>query len=541
MQITHDALNQAPALGDYDPLNRDSALVEGICRHQADWAMDEIRALSKTAGRSATRKLGHLANRYTPELHTHDRFGRRIDEVEFHPAWHELMALGVEAEIHALPWNHPRDGAHVARIAKHYLFSQVEAGVHCPLTMTFSAVPAMRHEPALAQSWVPRLTSTTYDPRLLPVTEKRGALMGMAMTEKQGGSDVRANTTRAISAAGGAYKLEGHKWFCSAPMCDAFLTLAYTDQGLTCFLVPRQLDDGSRNPFHIQRLKDKLGNRSNASSEIEYHGTWAWRVGREGKGIATILDMVSHTRLDCVSGSAGMMRQALTQALHHISHRRAFGRRLREQPLMASVAADLAIESEAATVLLLRLAHAYDSGTPEDAAFRRIATAIAKYWVCKRGILLVAEAMECLGGNGYVEASIMPRLYREMPVNSIWEGSGNVMCLDVLRALGRQPETASVLMAEISRASAMDPRLDREIGSLKALLSSQDVPAAAARGLVERLAVVLQAGLLLRYSPSYVAEAFLAARLGEQRGLCFGAAMAPEGVEKILERAWPDD
>ncbi len=542
MLPTHRVLNQCPPLGDVDLLEQDPALFEGLARFDADWAVDEIRQLGKLAGQARIRELGRLANRHSPELHTHDRFGHRIDHVEFHPAWHELMSIGVRAEIHSLPWTHAKFGAHVARVAKHYLFTQAEAGVLCPLTMTFSAVPALRHEPAVAEAWIPHLTSTSYDPRSLPTGAKHGALMGMAMTEKQGGSDVRANTTRAVVAGKDIYRLTGHKWFCSAPMCDGFLTLAQTDRGLTCFLVPRLLDDGSRNTFLIQRLKDKLGNRSNASSEIEYHDTWAQRIGDEGRGIATILDMVSHTRLDCVSGSAGLMRQALCRALHHTSHRHAFGSRLREQPLMISVLTDLALESEAATVLMLRLAHAYDSDSPQEQAFRRVATAIAKYWVCKRGIAAVAEAMECLGGNGYVEDSMLPRLYREMPVNSIWEGSGNVMCLDVLRALGRQPDTAAALMAEISCASAMDPRLDREIGLLKAQLTTGRPPhPAAARGWVERLAITLQASLLLRFSPPFVAQAFLDARLGEDRGFCFGATAAPADAHKILDRAWREE
>ena len=540
MAPTHQVLNQAPPLGNVDLLDRDPALAEGLSRFDAEWAVDEVRELGRLAGQTRVRELGRLANRHSPELRTHDRFGHRIDEVQFHPAWHELMSIGVEAEIHALPWNRSRPGAHVARVAKHYLFSQAEAGVHCPLTMTFSAVPALRHEPTVAETWIPRLTSARYDSRAMAAGEKHGALMGMAMTEKQGGSDVRANTTHAVSAGGGMYRLTGHKWFCSAPMCDGFLTLAHTEKGLTCFLVPRFLEDGSRNTLLIQRLKDKLGNRSNASSEIEYSDTWARRVGPEGRGIPTILDMVSHTRLDCVSGSAGMMRQAVSQALHHTSHRQAFGKRLREQPLMVSVLTDLALENEAATVLLLRLAHAYDSDAPEEQAFRRIATAIAKYWVCKRGIAVVAEAMECLGGNGYVEDSILPRLYREMPVNSIWEGSGNIMCLDVLRALGREPESAEALMAELALASGLDPRLDTELRALKDQLSAGRLHPAAARGWVERLAVALQAGCLLRFSPPTVAQAFLDARLGEHRGLCFGASTATGDAEQILNRAWSE-
>ena len=557
---THEVLNQAEPIGDYDPWARDLALQEAVERYDALWAAPQIQELAVLAGRADIRRLGDLANRHTPELQTHDRFGRRIDQVSFHPAWHQLMRIGVEAEIHSLPWRKSSSrsgpsGAHLARIAKHYLFSQTEAGIHCPLTMTFASVPALQHEPSLAETWIPRITRNVYDPRPIPAQDKDGVLIGMAMTEKQGGSDVRANTTRALKQRDGSYKLLGHKWFCSAPMCDAFLTLAQTEAGLTCFLVPRLRPDGTHanlhNGIHIQRLKDKLGNRSNASSEIEYRGSMAWRVGAEGRGIATILDMVAHTRLDCVSGSAAMMRRALTQALHHTTHRHAFGKPLREQPLMRSVLADLALESEAATVLMARLAASYDRAQAGDdvaKAFGRIATAVGKYWVCKRGIAMVGEAMECLGGNGYVEEAIMPRLYREMPVNSTWEGSGNVMCLDVLRALGRNPETADALLAELDAAQGLDSRYDQSLARLKSLMArmhtSPDSAQAVARFLVEQTALLLQAGLLLRHSPDFVAEAFLSARLTPNRGLCFGALDPehlpdPSSIENLLQRAWP--
>ena len=536
---THEVTNQPSPLGDYDPLARDAALREGLERH-ALWAYPDIETFSRRVGRQDIRRLGDQANRFVPELVTHDRFGRRQDAVEFHPAWHRLMDIGVAAEIHCLPWKEERAGAHVARIAKHFLLSQTEAGVLCPLTMTFAAVPALRHEPGLAETWIPRLLSSTYDPSFQNAGDKKGALMGMAMTEKQGGSDVRANTTRAVAAdtlsEPRVYRLTGHKWFCSAPMSDAFLTLAYTDAGLTCFLVPRFLDDGAQNPFHIQRLKRKLGNRSNASSEIEYRGTWAWRVGPEGRGIPTILDMVSHTRLDCVSGSAGMMRRAVGQAIHHAGGRSAFGRPLREQPLMAAVLADLAVESEAATALTVALAAAYDRDDDASRAFCRIATPIAKYWVCKRGIAAVAEAMECLGGNGYVEESILPRLYREMPVNSIWEGSGNIMCLDVLRALGREPETADALWSVLDRAKGMDRRYDKALGELRSAFS-RGVAEVQARHFVERVALLLQHSQLLATAPGFMAEAFAARRLGSP-GLSFGAAGASGDEERILERAW---
>ena len=540
---THEVLNQPPPLGDTNPFAADKALREAVVREGAGWARDELAAFGELTGREEVIRLGHLANRYPPELLTHDRFGHRIDEVEFHPAWHELMRIGVEAEIHALPWNRSQPGAHVARAAKHFLFSQVEAGVHCPLTMTFAAVPALRAEPDLAEEWMPRLTSTAYDPRMRPAASKAGCLAGMAMTEKQGGSDVRANTTRAepLGAGGprsGEVLLTGHKWFCSAPMCDAFLTLAYSEGGLTCFLVPRFTPDGRRNRFEIQRLKDKLGNRSNASSEIEYRDTWARRVGEEGRGVRTILEMVNHTRLDCALGSAALMRQALAQAIHHAAHRSAFGRLLIEQPLMLNVLADLALESEAATALVMRMAHAYDQASEDDGqrALRRIATAVGKYWVTKRCPAMVCEALECHGGGGYVEESILPRLYREAPLGSIWEGSGNVICLDVLRAIAREPETLPALLEELRRARGADRRYDAHLERIEGELADRRDLEARARRVVEGLALALEAALLLQHAPAFVADAFCASRLGGG-GREYGTL--PPGVDLagIVERA----
>ena len=542
---THEVLNQPPPLADYDLYSTDKVLTELVRSGDVEWAEPQLQELGGHLGRTDVLVLGDLANRYPPRLETHDRFGHRIDEVEFHPAWHELMRLGVEAEVHALPWNHRRPGAHVARAVKHFLLTQVEAGVLCPLTMTFAVVPALEATPEVAAEWVPRVTSASYDPRFRPASEKSGCLIGMAMTEKQGGSDVRANTTRARplgpDGPGRAYFLTGHKWFCSAPMCDAFLTLAYTDSGLSCFLVPRWLEDGTRNRFHIQRLKNKLGNRSNASSEIEYRDTWARMVGEEGRGVATIIEMVSHTRLDCMLGSAALMRQACAQALHHASHRHAFGRRLADQPLMVNVLADLALESEAATTLALYVASVYDraAADPTLRPLKRILTAIGKYWVCKRGPGLVVEALECHGGNGYVEESVLPRIYREIPLSSIWEGSGNVMCLDVLRALGREPDTLPALREELALSRGLDPRYDARLEEVEQELGERADLELRARRLVEQLAKLLQAGLLLRGAPSWVAEAFCSSRLAGDTGLEYGTLAPGLDIQKIVERALP--
>ncbi len=572
---THEVLNQPPPLAGYDPFTADAPLSEAVRREGAGWAEEELRAFGERTGTAEIIELGHLANRHPPRLVTHDRFGHRIDEVEFHPAYHELMRIGVEAEIHALPWNRPGPGAHVTRAAKHYLFSQVEAGVHCPLTMTFAAVPALSAQPEVAGEWVPRATSTVYDPVLRPSTEKAGCLIGMAMTEKQGGSDVRANTTRAVplgsGGPGGEYLLTGHKWFCSAPTSDAFLTLAHSEGGLSCFLVPRWLPDGGRNHFQLLRLKDKLGNRSNASSEVELCDTWARMVGGEGRGVPTIIEMVNHTRLDCMIGSAALMRQALAQATHHAAHRSAFGRLLKDQPLMINVLADLALESEAATALAMRVARAYDDEAvaPAGRAFRRVVTAIGKYWVTKRGPAMVCEALECHGGNGYVEESIMPRIYREIPLASIWEGSGNVMCLDVLRALGacpsirgqapspdglgqnlepkdrdsgalaRDEEALPALLDELAEAGGADRRYDAFLADTRRELEDGEARETRARRIVERLALTLQASLLLRHAPSWVAGAFCAARLGGEAGREYGTLPAGLELERIVERATP--
>jgi putative acyl-CoA dehydrogenase len=528
------ALNQPPPLAGYNLFAQNRPLAEGLEREGAGWAAGQAEALGELlAGEPA--EWARLANENPPRLRTHDRFGNRIDEVEFHPAWHSLMGTSVAHGVHALSWREARDGAQVARAVLFFLVAQVEAGHTCPLSMTHAAVPALRAQPELAAAWEPLLTSLDYDFGLRPAAEKRGALCGMAMTERQGGSDVRANTTTARAIGGGEYELTGHKWFCSAPMCDVFLVLAQADGGLSCFLLPRVLPDGTRNGFRIQRLKDKLGDRSNASSEIELVRAWAQLVGEEGRGVPTIIEMVNHTRLDCVLGTAAGMRASVEQATHHATHRSAFGRLLADQPLMRNVLADLCVESEAATLTALRLARAYDG---RESAFARVATAVAKYWVCKRGPGHASEALECLGGNGYVEESIMPRVYRQQPLQSIWEGSGNVICLDVLRALERSPETLDAFLAECRLADGADPRLDGWLDALEPELRDDELEGRARRT-VERMALALQASLLLRHGDPAVADAFCASRLAGDRSLAYGTLPAGLDLAAIVERHRP--
>jgi putative acyl-CoA dehydrogenase len=531
---THDVTNQPPPLVGYDAYGTDLVLVEAVHREGGGWGDEELHRLGAITGSAEVIEWGFAANANPPVLHTHDRYGNRRDEVTYHPAYHQLMTLAVAHGAHAAPWADGRPGAHVVRAAKLFLLAQVDAGHTCPIAMTYACVPALRAEPRLAAEWEPRLCSRAYDPRFLPAEKKDGALVGMAMTEKQGGSDVRANTTRAEPLGGGEYLLTGHKWFCSAPMCDAFLVLAQAPGGLSCFLLPRWRPDGTRNAFRLQRLKDKLGNRSNASSEVEFHGAWARLVGEEGRGVPTIIEMVSHTRLDCVIGSAAGMRLGVAQAAHHATHRQAFGRVLIDQPLMRSVLADLVIESEAATALAMRLARGYDGG---EVAFRRLATAAAKYWVCKRAPAHAAEALECLGGNGYVEDSGMPRLLRDSPLNGIWEGASNVICLDVLRALGRNPDAVEAFLAEISHAAGADARLDAFVRELHGELER---PAEAnARMLVERMALALQGALLVQGRHPAVADAFCATRLAGDWGRAFGALPRGLDVGAIIDRAAP--
>jgi len=542
------APNQPPPLQGLNTFETDLALCEALEREGGGWARDRVSELGAICADPEWIERGVAANQNPPLLKTFNRFGDRIDEVSFHPAWHELLALGVHHGLHALPWQDPRPGAHVARAALFIQLAQIEAGVGCPLSMTYSALPTLRAQPELAAVWEPRLLSSQYEPGLDLTNTKTSALAGMAMTEKQGGSDVRANLTTArpligegLLGGGGEYLLDGHKWFCSAPMCDIFLVLAQAPGGLTCFLVARVLPDGTRNPFHLQRLKDKLGNRSNASAEIEFIQTWAQIVGEEGRGVATIIEMVGHTRLDCVIGASAAMRQGVAQATWHAAHRCAFGSALIDQPLMTNVLADLCIESEAATATAMRLARAYDeaSDSPQEADFKRVATAVGKYWTCKRAPGHAAEALECLGGNGFVEESVMARVFRESPLGSIWEGSGNVQCLDVLRALSRTPETVDAFLEEVGLGAGADARLDAAIANLKDQFSDLENVQTRSRRIVEQMAKTLQGSLLVRYGDADVADAFCASRLGADGGLAYGTLPPTINAKAIVERHLP--
>jgi putative acyl-CoA dehydrogenase len=538
---THEVLNQPSPLVDYDLYASDRALVEATEREGAGWAAEALSDFGRRLGASETIEAGFLANRHPPELKAYDRFGHRRDEVEFHPAWHELLGMAVAEGLHTAPWAEPRPGAHVARAAGFFMLAQVEAGVGCPLAMTYGAAPVVAHAPGLAAEWLPRIYSRRYDRRFWPASEKTGALMGMGMTEKQGGSDVRANLTRAEPVAGedGVYRLIGHKWFFSAPMCDAFLVLAQAPAGISCFLLPRWTPDGELNAIRLRRLKDKLGDRSNASSEVEFEGAWARLVGEEGRGVAVILETATYTRLDCAVASAGFMRQALAQATHHASQRTAFQKRLIDQPLMTNVLADLALESEAATALAFRLARAFDrQDDPQETALRRLLTPVSKYWNCKRASPMVAEALEVLGGAGFVEESLMPRLYRQAPLNSIWEGAGDLMALDALRALIRAPEAREALAAELEAARGADARLDRYAGETVAALA-RPLEEAAARRLCERVALAVQGALLVRFAPHAVADGFCASRLAAESGRTFGALPAGVDIDALSRRALP--
>jgi putative acyl-CoA dehydrogenase len=550
---THTVFNQAPPLEGVDLFESNTPLVEATEREGAGWVRERASELGRFVGGEPQQLWGRLANENKPVLHTFDRFGNRIDVVEFHPAWHQLMQMGVANELHSLPWTSAEPAPHTARAALYATAMQAEAGFCCPITMTFAVIPALRAQPELAAEWEPLLMSTSYDPRLVPAGEKGSAISGMAMTEKQGGSDVRANTTvaRALNGggAGAEYEIVGHKWFCSAPMSDMFLVLAQADEGLSCFLMPRILPDGSRNAFHIQRLKDKLGNHSNASSEVEFHGAWARMVGEPGRGVPTIIEMVGHTRLDCVIGAAAGMRSGVASATHHAAHRSAFGKTLIDQPLMQNVLADLCVESEATTALAMRLARAYDEAQEDADAgenetdaqlFKRLATAVGKYWSCKRAPNHAFESLECFGGAGYVEESGMPRLYREAPLASIWEGSGNVMSLDVLRALTRSPRSLEVFLHEVEQAVGADPRLDARVDGLKQRFSDPATLESRARRVVEDMALCLQGSLLVRHAPSAVADAFCASRLGGDGGLEYGTLPAGSDFGAIIERALPD-
>lgn len=538
---THTVTNQAPPRQDLDEYSSNIALVEGVRRHGAEWAAADLSASGALVGSAAFQHDAEHANTSEPELHAFDRWGRRLDEVEYHPSYHTIIGAAIAAGAHTSAWAEPRPGAQVARAAQFMLFAQIEPGHACPVSMTHAVVPALDAfaPPELREQWLPRLYSREYDPQL--AQGKASALFGMAMTEKQGGSDVRANRTTAVASDDGAYVLTGHKWFCSAPMSDAFLVLAQAPGGLSCFLVPRVLPDGLRNPFFIQRLKDKLGNRANASSEIELEGTRGWLIGEEGRGVRTIIEMVNQTRLDCMLGSTAGMRQSTAEAIWHAQHRSAFGARLIDQPAMTQVLADLAVETEAATVASLRVAAAYETDAPDsDEPFRRPATAVMKYWICKRGPGHAYEALECLGGNGYTEAFPLARRYREQPVMAVWEGSGNVIALDVLRALAREPETGEAFFAEVRLAHGADARLDRFIEETERLARSILADPASyeaqarARSLTERLAVSLQGALLAQHAPREVADAFMATRV-EGRGFLYGAEPVSDAV-KITTR-----
>lgn len=532
--MTHEVLNQPPPLEGYDLFGSDPVLADAVRREGGGWGLDEIADWGARISTAEVYRLASDANRNEPVLRTHDRFGHRSDTVDFHPAWHQLMDLSVGAGLHSLPFEKPpAEGARVVRDAKFTLMAQIEQGHGCPISMTTSVLPALASNPVLYTEWEPRILTRKYDTTFGPAAKKAGVLLGMGMTEKQGGSDVRANTTTAEPAAEGEYRLTGHKWFTSAPMCDAFLVLAQAPGGLSCFLMPRFLPDGAKNDIRVVRLKDKLGNRSNASSEIEFDGTSAWLIGEEGRGVPTIIEMVNHTRLDCVVGSVGIMRQAVSQAAWHVSHRSAFGSTLIDKPLMANVIADLEMEVEAATLMMMRLSGAFDRAPadPAEEAFRRIATPVAKFWVTKRCSEVVREALECLGGNGYVEESVMPRLYRESPLNAIWEGTGNVIALDVTRAIARNPESLEVFLDEAGPPAAVDAirhQVDIALGD-----------EAAARRLTESLALVWAASLMERHTPHEVASAFTRSRLDSDHGALYGTLASTLPLRRIADRAVP--
>lgn len=539
--VTHAVENQPQPLPAYNAWATDPALQNAVERNGGGWGAAALAAHGATTG-GVMMELGDQANRNKPVLRSFDRYGRRIDEVEFHPAYHQLMRHAMQAEVHNFSWRHQdQAGAHVVRAGLIYLNGQPDSGTNCPLTMTHAVVPALRNAPALARTWLPHLLKADYDPQVAPVAAKAGCTFGMGMTEKQGGSDVRRNTTRALAQPDGTYELVGHKFFFSAPMCDAHLVLAQAEGGLSCFLMPRVLPDGTLNAVRIQRLKDKLGDWSNASSEVEFQGATAWLIGEEGRGVPVIIEMVALTRLDCMLGSAAIMRQALVQAIHHTRQRSAFGRLLADQPLMQNVLADLALESEASVALAMRVARAVDAAQrdPGEAAFARIATAIGKYWVCKRAPAFVNEAQECLGGIGYVEENILPRLYRQAPLNSIWEGSGNVQCLDVLRALRREPETREALFAELQGVKGENRALDSQIAWLKAAFDDHNSLEGRSRAVVERTATALQAAQLIKAAPNRIGDLFAEARLGPEASFAYGT-LDPHGeLDRIVERAMP--
>jgi putative acyl-CoA dehydrogenase len=534
------SFNQPPILENYNLFATDEALKTAVEANGGAWNNEKANYFGEILGRAEMLELGNLANKNAPVLKTHDRFGNRLDALEFHPAYHELMRVSMENETHSLAWTSESSGKYVARSALAFIKQQVDEGTSCPLTMTFAVVPSLKIEPEIAAEWLPKVLSNEYDARFLPVAKKHGATFGMAMTEPQGGSDVRANITFAEKLSErGEYRITGRKWFCSAPMSDAFLVLAQTEKGLSCFLMPRFKPDGKTNALYFQRLKDKLGNKSNASSEVEFHGADARIIGEEGRGVANIMEMVRHTRLDCAVGSAATLRRAVAESIHHCAHRKAFGKLLIEQPLMKNLLADLALESEAATALGFRLARAFDESERDEEAkyFTRAAIAIGKFWNCKRAVAAVGEALEVLGGNGYVEDSVLPRLYRDIPVNSVWEGSGNVQCLDVLRAVRKEPRSLEAIYHELGAVKGMNEIFDRFLLNLKDEFSNTENLEFRARVVVEKLALALQAKLLLESAPAFLAEAFCLSRLADNRNLNFGTLPAGAEVDKIIERS----
>ncbi|WP_289116752.1 isovaleryl-CoA dehydrogenase [uncultured Idiomarina sp.] len=544
MANTHEVENQPQPLENYNLYLADTALQSAVEREGASWAFSDLIAFGELAGQRESIERGFQANKYQPELRTHDRYGHRIDQVDFHPSYHQLMTTAIEHGLHASPWSDPKPGAHVARAAKYYLHTQVEAAHGCPITMTFAAIPALRHQPNLLREWAPKIMARTYDPSNRPHTEKSAVTIGMAMTEKQGGSDVRRNTTRAYpigqTGPGEAYELVGHKWFVSAPMCDAFLVLAQTDNGLSCFLVPRWRPDGSKNPLQIQQLKQKMGNAANASSETELRGALGWMVGEEGRGVRTIIEMVATTRYDCMIGSSSGMRQAAAQAIHHASNREAFGARLSEQPLMQNLLADLALESEAAMTYTMRIARAMDNQDNEhEKLLSRIATPIGKYWICKRTPTHAYEAMEVIGGSGVMENHIMPRLFRESPVNAIWEGSGNVQCLDILRAIEKQPDVLDAYFMELQKAQGANRHFDTFLNDIKSEFTDTNTLQYRGRIIADKMALGLQAALLLQHSTSDVADAFCLSRLASNGGSNYGTMPTGVNCAAIVERAAP--
>lgn len=544
MASTHEVENQPQPLENYNLYLADTALQSAVEREGASWAFSDLIAFGELAGQRESIERGFQANKYQPELRTHDRYGHRIDQVDFHPSYHQLMTTAIEHGLHASPWSDPKPGAHVARAAKYYLHTQVEAAHGCPITMTFAAIPALRHQPNLLREWAPKIMARTYDPSNRPHTEKNAVTIGMAMTEKQGGSDVRRNTTRAYpigqTGPGEAYELVGHKWFVSAPMCDAFLVLAQTDNGLSCFLVPRWRPDGSKNPLQIQQLKQKMGNAANASSETELRGALGWMVGEEGRGVRTIIEMVATTRYDCMIGSSSGMRQAAAQAIHHASNREAFGARLSEQPLMQNLLADLALESEAAMTYTMRIARAMDNQDNEhEKLLSRIATPIGKYWICKRTPTHAYEAMEVIGGSGVMENHIMPRLFRESPVNAIWEGSGNVQCLDILRAIEKQPDVLDAYFMELQKAQGANRHFDTFLNDIKSEFTDTNTLQYRGRIIADKMALGLQAALLLQHSTSDVADAFCLSRLASNGGSNYGTMPTGVNCAAIVERAAP--